>query len=531
VSDNTDRVLTDLLRVRARLEPDGPAIQEVVGGRQITWQGLLDESLRWADAFRARGVRPDDTVLSMLPNSIDAYLNWLGVAWLGAIEVPINTAHRGRMLEYMVANSGARVLVISQRYVEQIREVASAFEGVELCIVPDSSDPVTGLPFPVMTQAEFLQGAQADHTIEGPRAEDVAVIIYTSGTTGPSKGVIVPWAELYVFADHTAPGMLEQGGAYYSPYAAYHISGKAALLNAAAYACRLVLRETFSASNFWSDIREFGCTSAMVLGTMAAILMAAPERPDDAQNPLRTVSLGPLSASLDAFKKRFGVKVSTAYGTTEIGLPLTSGWELPNTRTCGRLKPGYPGYEVRVVDELDQPLGPGEVGELIVRSAERSTMCAGYYGMPEQSAQAWRNGWFHTGDAFTYDEDGWFYFVDRMKDTIRRRGENISSFEVEACVNEHEAVAESAAVGVPSVLGEDEILVLVRLHDGAHVSPEDLIAFLEVRAPKYMVPRYLEFVIELPRTDATQRVRKVELRMRGITEQTWDREAHRGMRR
>jgi crotonobetaine/carnitine-CoA ligase len=263
----------------------------------------------------------------------------------------------------------------------------------------------------------------------------------------------------------------------------------------------------------------------MIMGPIASILMSAPEAANDADNPLRYTAIGPMSDQTENFKRRFGVEVTTSYGTTETGLPLAAGWELPNTKTCGRLRDGYPGYEIRIVDEFDEPVPPGEVGELLVRAREPWTICTGYYGMPDKTAEAWRNGWFHTGDAFRVDDHGWFYFVDRIKDTIRRRGENISSFEIQASVNEHPDVVESAAIGVPSDLGEDDPMIFVVARPGAGLTAESLVGFLTERMPKFMVPRYVEFVTELPKTDASFRTRKFELRARGVGPDTWDREA------
>jgi crotonobetaine/carnitine-CoA ligase len=335
----------------------------------------------------------------------------------------------------------------------------------------------------------------------------------------------VPWAAMYEVANGMAPGFVPRGGVYYSTYPAFHISGKSGIIFPVVNDARVVLRETFSASRFWSDVRAHGCTSAMIMGPIASVLMSAPEAGDDDDNPLRYAAIGPMSDQTEDFKRRFGVSVTTSYGTTEIGMPLSAGWDLPNTQTCGRLRDGYPGYEVRVADEFDQPVPAGEVGELLVRSREPWTMSIGYHGMPDKTAEAWRNGWFHTGDAFRTDDDGWFYFVDRMKDTIRRRGENISSFEIEAGVNEHPDVLESVAIGVPSDLGEDDPMIFVVARPGAALTAEALVDFLTGSMPKFMIPRYVEFIAELPKTDASFRARKFELRARGVGPGTWDRNA------
>jgi crotonobetaine/carnitine-CoA ligase len=259
---------------------------------------------------------------------------------------------------------------------------------------------------------------------------------------------------------------------------------------------------------------------------MAPFLLMQPEAPDDADTPLRHVMMGPLVPQVDEFKARFGVEVGTGYGMTEIGAPFVSdGYTLANPQSCGRLHRGWAGYDVRIVDEHDQPVATGDVGELIVRTDEPWVLNSGYYGMPEATATAWRNGWFHTGDAFKCDEAGNYYFVDRIKDAIRRRGENISSFEVEALVNQHPEVAETAAIGVPSEFTEDDVKVCVIRVAASELSAQDLITWLAPRMPKFMVPRYVEFVDALPKTDATFRTQKVKLRTDALNDNTWDRDA------
>jgi crotonobetaine/carnitine-CoA ligase len=288
----------------------------------------------------------------------------------------------------------------------------------------------------------------------------------------------------------------------------------------------MVVREQFSIEHFWSDVREFGITGAGLVGPMAPFLMLAPERSDDADTPLRHVMMGPLVPLVEEFKRRFDVEVGTGYGMTEIGAPFASdGYRLANNRSCGKVRAGWAGYEVQIVDEHDQPLPTNEIGELVVRTREPWVINRGYYNKPEATAAAWQNGWFHTGDAFTVDDDGNYYFVDRMKDAIRRRGENISSFEVEALVNQHPAVLECAAIAVPSEYLEDEVKVCVVVGDGVDLTHEELIEFLVPRMPRFMVPRYVEFVAALPKTEGTLRTRKFELRQAALNERTWDREA------
>jgi len=519
-------VLPHLLARLAAEEPDALAMQDV-DGREMTRRELHEEVLRWADAFRRVGVVAGAPVVTMFPNSFEAFYAWLGLAWLGAVEVPANNMYRGQMLEYLVENSGAETVVISERFVAQLAEVVDALSNLTTIVIPDATE-APALPRRVVIGEELFRDAEPATDLDGPQYWDLAAIIYTSGTTGPSKGVRMPWGTLWSFVTTAPEDFVAPGEGFYAMYPAFHVSGKAMLYQASVFRARMIVREQFSLTHFLEDVRRFGITGAGLVGPMAPFLLSLPEHPEDADTPLRHVMMGPLTPHVEEFKRRFGVAVGTGYGMTEIGAPFASdGFDLADAQSCGRLRPGWAGYEVQVVDDHDLPLGAGAIGELVVRTREPWVINAGYHGMPEATADAWRNGWFHTGDAFRYDGDGNFYFVDRLKDAIRRRGENISSFEVEALVLQHPDVSECAAVAVPSEYLEDDVKVYVVIRDGATLAPEDLVEFLGPRMPEFMVPRYVEVLDELPKTEATMRTRKVELRARPLTDATWDREANR----
>jgi crotonobetaine/carnitine-CoA ligase len=257
------------------------------------------------------------------------------------------------------------------------------------------------------------------------------------------------------------------------------------------------------------------------MGAMSHFLWAQEPRSDDRDNPLERAIMLPVLPQWRAFEERFGIKVRTCFGMTEASPPFGTGWDIEDPRSCGRLRAGY---AVRIVDEHDFEVPVGEVGELIIRHDEPWTLSQGYFGMPEKTATSWRNGWFHTGDAFRQDKDGNYFFIDRFKDAIRRRGENISSFEVEAHVNTHPDVSESAALAVPSEWSEDEVKIVVVLNNGSELAAKSLASFLTDTMPAFMVPRYIEFVDSLPKTDATLRVKKNELRVDALNAKTWDRE-------
>ncbi len=521
-----DLVLPHLIAKHARERGDQTFIQQAAsedGASAMTYAEFHERSLVWANAFSRLGIGAKENVASLVPANIEAYPLWIGLAWLRAVEVPLNTMYRGQMLSYIVDNCDAETMVVGADFVERVAEIAPQLPKLKTVVVPDADDAGADLPFRVVGRTEFFDGATAVE-VEGPDYNDVACIIYTSGTTGPSKGVLVPWPELYWFdpgvADH-----LDEPMRYYSFLPVYHVSGKLNLYLPAKSGGRLAIRDGFSLQEYWNDVRHFDCNAIGLVGPIARLLLLNPEQPDDADNPVKLASCGPLFPELDVFKKRFGFELLTGYGMTEIGcVTATEGTKIEDWQSCGKVRPGRPGYELRVVDDNDEDVGPGNVGELIVRCDEPWCMNVGYYGMPGKTAEAWRNGWFHTGDGFRYDENGNFFFVDRIKDAIRRRGENISSFEVEAYVNGHADVVECAAVGVPSELSEDEVMVYVVRKPDSTLTEQELVEFLMPNMPRFMIPRYVEFIDAFPKTEATQRTRKVELRERGVTDDTWDRE-------
>jgi carnitine-CoA ligase len=513
---NPDLVLPRLLERRAEDDPDHVLLIDVNKGELTTGQ-LHDSIMLWAGAFRRAGVKAGDNVAVMLPAGFDAYRAWLGLSWLGAREVPINLAYRGRMLEYVLNNSKSRILVISAAFIDRLQDVMDGLPQLESVVTPDT-DQLPELGVPVLDRHAFLDGVERPRDLVAPLPSDIASIVYTSGTTGPSKGVLMPWGEmttgLEVFDE------MGEGDILYAPMPPFHLLGKVTLELLAYWRGTLVFRDVFSTQHFWSDVRKHNCNHAWLVFTMVNFIAAQEHRPDDADNPLETITMGPLFADYPEFSKRFGVRIRTLFGMTEIGWPITTGDQVVDWRSCGRARSGF---DLKVVGDDGNEVPTGTVGELLVRAHTPHTMNAGYFEMPEKTAEAWEGGWFHTGDAFRVDERGNYFFVDRIKDAIRRRGENISSFEVEAAVVDHPAVLDVAALGVPSEHGEEDVRIFVVPKDGMTLTPEELIAFLTPRMPHFMVPRFVDIVDTLPRTQ-TGKVRKVEMRGAPISAETWDRE-------
>lgn len=505
-------MLPTVLGERAVNEPNGVCIIEAESDQTVTYAALDAEVRQLAAGIRTLGVRPSDTVATMLPHCIDTYRIWFALARLGALEVPIGRRYRGHMLTHILEDSGAAVLVVDHQYLEEVIQLRDDGDltHLEHIVVRGETDRENVL------RLVDLQDVSSDgDNLREPAAHDLALVLYTSGTTGPAKGVLVPWGQVDATVAGVFPeGTLRGGKVLYGPFPSNHIGGRLFPGMGIMYGVPAVIRDAFSASAYWSDVERFQCTSTALVSAMAAILAAAPVTPNDENNTLEDVLMNPVQADFKNFQHRFGVRICTDFNMTETSIPLHSGWQIDDWRSCGRVRPGPPGYQLRVVDEHDRPVPTGKVGELICRTDEPWTLTVGYFGRPTETAAAWRNGWFHTGDAFRVDEQGRYYFVDRLKDAIRRRGENISSFEVERELLDHPDVIDCAAIGVPSELGEEDIKVFVVARPGSRLTESVLIEYVRARAADFMVPRFVEFLNELPRTEATQKVKKAELRAR-----------------
>jgi crotonobetaine/carnitine-CoA ligase len=504
------------LAVRAGHEPDGVCLIEAETGERITNHALWQDSLRIAERLATLDVGPGDTVASMLTHSIDTYRAWFALAVLGALEVPIGTRHRGRLLRHILNDSGARVLIIDVEFLPALEtalreETVPALKTVIVRGARSQRVDVDGVA--TLSLADLNHDADPEPPRRLPQPHDLAAVIYTSGTTGPSKGVLVPWDQVHATATGMFPPDTVAGEkVVYGPFPPNHIGGRLFASLGILYGVPAVIRHAFSASAFWADVEKYHCTTTALVAAMASILFNAPGRDDDARNRLEDVLMVPLIAQFEDFASRFGVRVCTSFNMTEVSIPIVTGWAIDDWHSCGEVRTGFPGYQLRVVDEHDYPLGPGHVGELVCRTDSPWAMNAGYYGRPTESAAAWRNGWFHTGDAFRYDERGRYYFVDRAKDAIRRRGENVSSIEVEQELLDHPEIVGCAAIGVPSELGEEDIKVFVVRRPGSELTEATVLEHVAAKAASFMVPRFVEFVDSLPVTEGTDKVKKAELR-------------------
>lgn len=525
LEEQRTKSLPQLLAEQALAQPNRPFLHEA-DGPALTYAQAHEQALQWAAVLQSLGVSAGDRVATMIDNCVDGPVIWTGAALIGAVDVSVSTAYRGTLLVHALKLSEAAVLYTDAAALDVVADLLPELKSLRTLILRGTKTADTPqLAVAVHWQSDLL--GSSGHPAEPaalPAAHDTACVVFTSGTTGPSKGVLVPWGALATGATALNTVMTEDD-VFYLTSAANHLIARVQLLTAAQVGASVVLKRAFRTQDFWADIDRYGCTYSTLVGAMAHFILSQPETPQDAHHPLCKVTISPVHPQLDDLLTRFGIThVNTAFGMTECPSPIRVDWNtIENITSCGRVPQGWPGWQVRLVDENDYEVAVGEVGELIVRTDSPWSLAVGYLGMPEQTAAAWRNGWFHTGDAFKQDTDGRFYFVDRIKDSIRRRGENVSSFEVEREVVAHPDVAEAAAIAVPAGADGDEIKVFVVPVSGRSVDPAELIRFLVPRMARYMIPRYVEVIGSLPKT-ATQRVQKVKLRELGSGHE-WDRVA------
>ena len=486
-------------------------------GETWTYADALREAVTTANALKALGVKQGERVLIWLPNGADCLRAWFGLNMLGAVFVPINLAYRGNLLRHAVKLSEARLGLVHADLHQRLSEVERG-SLQEIVVLGGEGRDIPGLT--VHQAAAFKSHNTNPPALEREIAPwDMQSIIFTSGTTGPSKGVMSSYMHLYSMAK--AAPFLRSDERYMVNLPMFHSGGVMPVTAMLIHGGSIVMVDAFDTNTFWETIRRHQITTVILLGVMGGFLLKRPPSPDDKNHTLRTCTYVPLNDTAPQFHERFGTEIHTHFNMTEISMPIVSD---PNPTALGSAGKARNGVEVRIVDENDCEVPVGAVGELIVRTEAPWALNHGYAANPEATAAAWRNGWFHTGDGFRKDAEGNFYFVDRLKDAIRRRGENISSFEVESEVLAHPAVREAAAVAVKSEIAEDEVMAVVALKEGAEFDPAELIEFLRPRMAHFMIPRYVRVVDGLPRTP-TAKIEKVKLREAGITFDTWDRDA------
>ncbi|TSD47060.1 ATP-dependent acyl-CoA ligase [Rhodococcus sp. KBS0724] len=486
-----------------------------VGGRGVTYGELRSSARAWAAALSEPGIQVGDNVALMMPTSIDWVASWAGVGAVGARCVAVHASLLGSSLRYVVEQSKSVVCVVHVDYLDEMVKMCSDLPSVRAFIVVGGGGKNgvrSALPS-VYYADSLVQEGKSVHRLDDEEASNGEFgIVYTSGTTGKSKGVRMSWALLARLFGGTPFDALTDEDTWYLPLPMSHLAGMAAVHSAAAAGSMVVLRDGWRTQDFWDDVSEYGCTASILGGSMASFLLKSPPTTLENSTSLRYLSVTPIPADVAQFQSRFGVQIFTLWGLSETGSVTYSelGPQCPGT--CGRLRPGD---QLRLVDADGNDVADGEVGEAWVK-APHDGLTAGYFDMPAETAAVFVDGWFHSGDLLRRDEGGNYYFVGRLKDSIRRSGENVSAAELEQEVNAHNKVRDSAAVGVPSGYGDEDIKVFVEVLPGEDFDADELREFLRSRVPKFMIPRYIQVIDVLPRTD-TGRVKKDQLRALSAT--------------
>ncbi len=493
-------------------------------GERLSFSAAHADARRVAGFLAAQGVEPGDRVAVLLPNGVDFARAWMGLGFLGATAVLLNTELRGAFLRHQLDNCGARLAIVDAALLGALDELEGRPGQLErLVIAGEGASGGAGF------ERAGWEGWRGAPPREGapPAPHEIAAVMYTSGTSGPAKGVLMPHAHCYLYGLGAIEAVaLRPDDVYYIVLPLFHANGLLMQLGATLIAgARAIVRPRFSATAWLDDVRAHGATVTNGLGVVPAYVTAQPPTPHDRDHRLRAMLNAPNAPAHEAIlRERFGIRdVVSGFGMTECNIPI---WG-----RLGQSRPGAAGwvyqrhFEVMIADpETDRPVPAGAIGEILVRPKTAWGFMAGYLDLPDKTVEAWRNLWFHTGDAATMDAEGVVTFVDRLKDCIRRRSENISAAEVEAVVAELPGVKEVAAYAVPSDVpgGEDEVmLAIVPAEAPERFDPAALVAQADARLPRFAQPRFVELVSELPKT-ATGKVQRAVLRKRGAS-RAWDR--------
>ncbi|MEX3936117.1 AMP-binding protein [Paraburkholderia phymatum] len=518
-----------VLARKAEQNGDKVFLRYLPDGTELSYRDLDLQSNRLAHGFSSLGIGHGSHVALLMENSVDQLLSYFALGKLGAVSIPLNTASRGQQLRYLLTHSEASVLIVDAALWEQYAEISADLPLLQQVIVLGE--------LPEQRLAETAQSVEirAFKTLYPevslpPETQvqfsDLAYIIYTSGTTGPSKGVMLSQAQCFLWGlSHAMAFGQRDDDIAYICLPMFHVNAlQGATYNALMVNSSIAVQKRFSASGFWSDVRSSGATLTNLLGSMINILWSRPASDDDVNNRLRMCMSAPIPDFGRDFERRFGLRFIQSYSLTDFGPSHAFSLIDPVGKlgSCGRVRKGV---HARIVDENDFELPAGARGELVLRHDVPWAHSMGYYKMPDATVKAWRNGWFHTGDCGYVDEDGYFWFLDRTKDAIRRRGENISAYEVEKILLQHPAVQDVAVFAVRSEMAEDEVAAAIVCKAGAQLDQAALIEFCRGEMAYYMVPRFLQVMSDLPR-NASQKIEKFKLRDAANADlsQLWDRE-------
>jgi carnitine-CoA ligase len=495
------------------------------GGETYSYAEVDRLSTRFAHSLSRLGISAGDTVVSMLDNNIDAIICWLAANKLSAISVPINTALRGEFLRHQIADSKTNIVICEAEYVERIAQVAPDISELKRVLYRGTLSDLSPCAIDVWPLDKH-RGEEDTSIATKPHPWDLSCIVYTSGTTGPSKGCMLSYNYMCNLARlQLRAGPATEKDVTITPLPLFHMNALCVgVISNILVGARVAIIPRFSVSNFWPEVERSGATIASILGGMGGLLAQAPDNEAmlRCHGQIHTVRGNPFTEeSKKIWRERFGAKQvgGNGYGLTEASV-ITSlpGGEYAAPGSSGKR---IPDFDVRIVDDLDRELLPNTPGEIVVRPLRPDIMFMGYWGRPADTQKVMRNMWFHTGDIGKFDDEGFFYFVDRKKDYLRRRGENISSFEMEAAFSAHLDIEEVAVHAVPSDKGEDDVKVTAILKPGSTLKPEELFKWATDAVPYYALPRYIEFRSSMPK-NPQGRVLKYQLRDEGKTPETWD---------
>lgn len=494
-------------------------------GQTASFEDMLLLSCRLARGLRRLGVGKSDRVAMLLPNCFELVAMWFAISNVGAIEVPNNPGLKGELLCHNLNNCGAETLIADADAFAELAKVQEDLPNLRTLITV-GADPeearAAGIRIDRIVVFEECIEPEPDFDLANTEYSDPMAILYTSGTTGPAKGVLMSHHHCYAWAAAMAYNLgYTTSDSYFSALPLFHTDAQMfGVYLPLIYGTPTTLAAGFSASGFWDQLRTSGATATNLLGAMATILMRAPKSESDGANPARICQCIPMVADKKAFEHRFGIQLVTGYGQTETGFVTLDKVGETRAGSCGR---AHPDWEVAIVDEKDRPLPVGAVGEIVSRPKRSWCMFSGYYRAEGKTVQTLRNLWYHSGDAGFMDEEGWLYFKHRLNEAIRRRGENISAYEVETVANKHPDIVESAAFGIPSEFTEEDIMLVALRREGSAVQSIDLLDHFRKLAPRHMVPRYIEITdTPLPRTP-TEKIARNTLRQQGVSSATFDR--------
>jgi carnitine-CoA ligase len=526
MSARRQTTVLEALAGRLDSDPDSPYLD--FEGIEYSARRMDAESNRLGHVLARLGVGKGDRVATLLENGPAQVVAFFAALKLGAVQVPVNTAYKGDFLQHQLADSGSKMIVVQGDFAGRVAPVAGpGLPELQAAIVVGPPDEVIdGVP---AHDWDDVLTTSSDEAVPdaGVRPADLACFIYTAGTTGPSKGCMLPHNYIVALADQIARAWQRRpDDVVITPLPLFHFNAiSVCVVGTLVVGGKASIARRFSVSRFWPEVRRTGATIASMLGSLAILIADAEDHPDQHGHRLRLCAAAPMPPDIDRiWNERFGCKTfSAGYGLTEASLiSMLPAGETNKPGAAG--KPNTVDFEVRLVDDDDVEVPVGEIGEIVCRPTGPNLMFAGYWRRPEETVGVLQNLWFHTGDLARLDEEGFLFFVDRKKDYLRRRGENISSFEMERTFHGHPAIKDVAVHSVPSDVGEDDVKVTAVLQPDAPLDEAELCRWCAERVPYFAIPRYIEFRDDLPR-NPVGRVLKYQLRDEGVTDSTWDREA------